>query len=670
MKKTSVYLGIILTLLLAPCTKAADPTAYVSSSVEQGFLTSFNPASGALTKLGAAGVNAEGFVVSPDGSTAYVSVGGAISAVNLATGKISGSINVSGGVESSPVLSADGSLLYFVGATNVFIVSTETFGVVVQIGIVQQACPCGLAVTPGGTEIYEWSLSGVQAFNGQTYQPITISSLPAGGTFESLALSPEGSKLYVVTIDTSTLVSVVDTLSNAVVATIPPTGEGYVLGAAVSPDGETLYLSGGRGLTRISTATNTVLDQISAPALSGHLTPSPDGQYVYLNRGPADSAVPGLLRFSVDSATVQSLAVGGPAIAEQIPAPGGPVYVLQAVYNVGTEDLITQTLTQGVGLAGGTQALIASSSGNVVAGVSGGFTSSTLQPAIVSTISTATRKVTSQFTYSPPAGDTVSPYSFALNSAGTLGYIGFNDPGAKVGSQTQVAVIDLPTGSVKQTFPIGTGTGFTSYGVRFLYASPDGSTLLSLASVSSDELCSTSVITLRTSKCVSLGIDSAKYGPLNAVGYSFAVSADGTRVYIPVFESEQVIGSGAAFLIEVDPGSMTILRQLQIPDVTAGPPPTQALGVLYSSATSSVYLLGFRSFNEGSAIARVDLGTYTVAVIQPLNYPATDFAITPDGSQLLVTGSTQGTQIFDGTTLAPVGSIAGGQQQAIVIPPQ
>jgi hypothetical protein len=36
----------------------------------------------------------------------------------------------------------------------------------------------------------------------------------------------------------------------------------------------------------------------------------------------------------------------------------------------------------------------------------------------------------------------------------------------------------------------------------------------------------------------------------------------------------------------------------------------------------------------------------------------------------LVTGSLNGTQIFDGTTLAPISSIAGGLQQAIVIAPQ
>jgi hypothetical protein len=67
---------------------------------------------------------------------------------------------------------------------------------------------------------------------------------------------------------------------------------------------------------------------------------------------------------------------------------------------------------------------------------------------------------------------------------------------------------------------------------------------------------------------------------------------------------------------------------------------------------------------------RVDLGTYTIAAYQSLDYLPISFAITADGTKLLVTGSIYGTQVFDGTTFAPLGVIPGGQQQAIVIPKQ
>jgi DNA-binding beta-propeller fold protein YncE len=78
---------------------------------------------------------------------------------------------------------------------------------------------------------------------------------------------------------------------------------------------------------------------------------------------------------------------------------------------------------------------------------------------------------------------------------------------------------------------------------------------------------------------------------------------------------------------------------------------------------------GSKSTTEG-ALVRVDLGTFTVAVTEGLKYVPAGLAVTPDGTELLVTGSLNGTQIFDGKTLAPIGSIPGGQEQAIVIAPQ
>ena len=64
------------------------------------------------------------------------------------------------------------------------------------------------------------------------------------------------------------------------------------------------------------------------------------------------------------------------------------------------------------------------------------------------------------------------------------------------------------------------------------------------------------------------------------------------------------------------------------------------------------------------------MGSYTVAAYQSLDYLPISFAITADGTKLLVTGSTYGTQVFNGMTFAPLGVIPGGPQQAIVIPAQ
>jgi DNA-binding beta-propeller fold protein YncE len=90
--------------------------------------------------------------------------------------------------------------------------------------------------------------------------------------------------------------------------------------------------------------------------------------------------------------------------------------------------------------------------------------------------------------------------------------------------------------------------------------------------------------------------------------------------------------------------------------------------IAYSSATNSVYMTN--AVTKGGSIVRFDLTSFTVAVTQYVGYAPTGIAITPDGTELLVTGSLGGTQILDGTTLAPTGFISGGLQQSIVLAPQ
>ena len=198
-----------------------------------------------------------------------------------------------------------------------------------------------------------------------------------------------------------------DTSTNTVIGALPFPNTFAAAGAAVSPDGETLYVGSPGGLLRIGTSPLNLIDEISSPALSNQITPSPDGQYVYVNRVIApqqedsvSNTVPGLLRFDTTSATFLNMSIGGAAVAEQIPTSGNQVYVLEASYNVSTEDPVAETITQVIGSVNGTYALAESSSGNLVAGVSE-VSLSGVQTAWISVIDTNAHKVTGQFTYAP-----------------------------------------------------------------------------------------------------------------------------------------------------------------------------------------------------------------------------------------------------------------------------
>ena len=171
------------------------------------------------------------------------------------------------------------------------------------------------------------------------------------------------------------------------------------------------------------------------------------------------------------------------------------MYVLQTLPYISTEDPNSLTITGNVGAAGGTELLTASGNGAVLAGVSN--PSNVLfdsKEAVVTIVDAASRKISGRFTYTPPAGLTVSPYSFGMSADGSVGYIGIYD--APPVGQAQIAVLSLPTGSTQTTFSIPQG----SYGVDFIALSPSGASLFSLAAlqygfIQAEEFCSTDLTT-------------------------------------------------------------------------------------------------------------------------------------------------------------------------------
>jgi hypothetical protein len=376
---------------------------------------------------------------------------------------------------------------------------------------------------------------------------------------------------------------------------------------------------------------------------------------VYVNRVIAlqqenfvGNTAPGLLRFNTSSATFSNMSIGGPAIAEQIPSSGSPVYILEAPYTLSTEDPVTSSLTQTIGSFNGTYALTESSAGNLVAGVSE-VTLSGVATAYVSLLDTSTHKLTGQFTFAPPAKTTLYPFSLAANGDGTLAYLGTWNSST---SQPAISVLQLPAGTLQQSVPIATTNPQEPV---FLAVSPDSSTIYALLA---DNVCAVSLSTYATIGCASYVLQLTG-GPYKAYATTLAVSSDGTHVYVPASEAKVLFDSEPGlFLVSINTSTMKVDHAVQFKDVTG------SSAIAYSAAANSVYLPGAKK------IYRVDLGPFTLAVTQPLNYTPISLAATPDGTELLVTGSLNGTQIFDGTTLAPISSIAGGLQQAIVIAPQ
>ncbi|HEX3430217.1 MAG TPA: YncE family protein [Rhizomicrobium sp.] len=193
--------------------------------------------------------------VAPDGSKLYVGLSGGTSdasntvyVIDTSTNTITGTVPV-GYSPYGMAVSPDGTKLYVVindfdgsngtGPNYLAVVDTATSTLGGSIPI-STTYPVNVAVSPDGTKVYV----GDDARNHNDISVIdtgsnTVSLIPVGYGPEDLVVSPDSSKLYVVNGGDNT-VSVVDTASNAVMATIPVGAAPY--GLDITPDGSRVFV--------------------------------------------------------------------------------------------------------------------------------------------------------------------------------------------------------------------------------------------------------------------------------------------------------------------------------------------------------------------------------------------------------------------------------------------
>jgi YVTN family beta-propeller protein len=132
-------------------------------------------------------------------------------------------------------------------------------------------------------------VSVIAATDAVTYQ--VTAEIPVGRMPRGVAVSPDGSKLYVAN-ERSDTVSAIATATNAVTATIPVGRQPF--GAAVSPDGSNIYVTnkGSDTVSVIAEATNTVTATIPVGHSPAGVTVTPDGSKAYVvNEGSGSVSV-------------------------------------------------------------------------------------------------------------------------------------------------------------------------------------------------------------------------------------------------------------------------------------------------------------------------------------------------------------------------------------------
>jgi YVTN family beta-propeller protein len=213
--------------------------------------------------------------------------------------------------------------------------------------------PQGVAVHPDGSRVYVASSGSGTVSVIDTATRSVIATIPVGGSPfgpVGVAVHPDGSRAYAIS---NIRVSVIDTATNAIVGVV------FVLGAsnfvAVHPNGTRVYVTTAAGIVAvIDTATNTVVTNIPVGALAFGVAVHPGGGRLYA------AATDGVSR-----GWVSVIDTAANTVATTIPVQGAPVGV--AVHPNGSRAYVTNNLNESGVAMPGLLSVIDTASNNVIA---------------------------------------------------------------------------------------------------------------------------------------------------------------------------------------------------------------------------------------------------------------------------------------------------------------
>jgi YVTN family beta-propeller protein len=240
-----------------------------------------------------------GVAVTPDGSRAYVTDAVQyVRVVDTPSNSVIATI-AAGSDPEAIVISPDGTTAYVTSITSmnppslasveVIDTASNSLTATISIGNVLSALLSGIAISPDGTRVYVSNNDGGQiwAIDTASKQVVaTISTAVLG--FVGVSISPDGSRLYAASVGNPSAVDVVDTKTNAVVTSIALPGSDVPTRIALTPDGSHVYVTGETGhVWVIDTAMNSVVTAISVTAGQPLMDVAfaPDGTHAYVTCG-------------------------------------------------------------------------------------------------------------------------------------------------------------------------------------------------------------------------------------------------------------------------------------------------------------------------------------------------------------------------------------------------
>ena len=271
----------------------AQTFAYVTSS--SGFVSKIDTASNTVVATIPVGNLPTGLAVTPDGTRVYVAndYDDTVSVIDTAKDIVVATIQA-GHTPQFIAITPDGTRAYVTDvSSSVSVIDTASNTVVATIP--DGDFSWGIAITPDGTRAYVTNTRSNTMSVIDTASNAVIATIPVGDFSYGVAITPDGSRAYV-THFLSNLVSVIDTASNTLVDTI--TVRDRPIGVAITPDGTRAYVTSGSFNTSgvvsvIKTATNAVFATVHLGfgASPAGVAITPDGTRAYLTNAGSVSVI-------------------------------------------------------------------------------------------------------------------------------------------------------------------------------------------------------------------------------------------------------------------------------------------------------------------------------------------------------------------------------------------
>ena len=298
----------------------------------------------------------------------------------------------------------------------------------------------GLMARPAEAAPFAYVTSGINLSTVSVIDTITntlVATVGVGRSPYLAAVSPDGKHTYVTNAGGNT-VSVIATATNTVVATVPVGNEPVAI--AITPDGNLAYVTNVNFLSVgtvsvIATATNTVVATVPVGSEPGGVAVTPDGQHAYVTNSGSDNVS---VIATATNKVMATFPVGIDPQGVAVTPDGKHAYVVNAIDDTVSVILTgNNTVVATVPVGRGPFAVVITPDGKDIY-VTNEFSSS----GTVTVIATATNAVVATVPVGP------QPFGVAITPDGKHVYVTSGTPNG-------VSVIYTATNKVVATVPVG-----------------------------------------------------------------------------------------------------------------------------------------------------------------------------------------------------------------------